>query len=106
MGICRDLQNKEYGTFKWNNKWICRSDEDENVGQTWHNVASQVAGKRRWSTRQQYRQLHVVVVQLVFTEEFRMGILFVLISRLLIKNSLKLHGGFYSRTVKHIWWLC
>ena len=96
----------EDGTFKWNNMWICRSDEDENVGQTWHNVASQVAGKRRWSTRQQYRQPLVVEVQLDFTEDFRMGILPGLISRLLIKNSLKLHGGFYSRTVKHIWKLC
>ena len=53
--------------------WICRSDEDENVGQTWHNVARQVAGKRRWSTRQQYRQPLVVEVQLVFTDDFRMG---------------------------------
>ena len=76
--------------------WICRSDEDENVGQTWHNVARQVAGKRRWSTRQQYRQPLVVEVQLVFTEDFRMRILLGLILRLLIKNSLKLHGGFYS----------
>ena len=81
--------------------WICRSDEDENVGQTWHNIARQVAGKGRWSTRQQYRQPLVVEVQLVFTEDFRMGILSVLILRLLIKNSLKMYSGSYSSTVMH-----